>query len=121
MEKNPKSVLIVEDEEIISLGLKIELEELGINVCGRISKGDDLLNSVKNLNPDLVLLDIRLKGTMTGIDACNELHANGLYPKVIYMTAYSDKDMINAAEQTGPAGFMEKPIDPRRLSKLLSL
>lgn len=107
-------ILIVEDERILALGLKKKLEKLGFKVTATVSTGEDAIKSVKTDKPDLILMDIVLKGEMDGIDAAKLIISLHDIP-VIYLTAYADDETINRAAQTYPYGYLMKPYKEREL------
>ncbi len=107
-------ILIVEDERILALGLKKKLEKLGFKVTATASTGEDAIKSVKSDKPDLILMDIVLKGEMDGIDAAKLIISMHNIP-VIYLTAYADDKTINRAAQTYPYGYLMKPYKEREL------
>jgi two-component sensor histidine kinase/CheY-like chemotaxis protein len=105
----------VEDEPLVGLELKENLERKGYVVPDVIESGEDFDSAVSRYRPDLVLMDIRLKGEMDGIQAASRVKAAFNLP-VIYLTAYSDKDTLARAAKTEPAAFLLKPFDERELS-----
>ncbi|HXP49607.1 MAG TPA: response regulator [Bacteroidia bacterium] len=102
-------VLIVEDEVIIARDLAQTLTKLGYLVVGHCVKGEDAIDMVEEKTPDIVLMDIMLKGDMTGIDAAKEIRKKFQIP-IVYLTAYSDEDSIGRANSSGPAGYLVKPF-----------
>jgi DNA-binding LytR/AlgR family response regulator len=102
-------VLIVEDEVIIARDLAQTLTKLGYLVVGHCVKGEDAIEMVEEKTPDIVLMDIMLKGDMTGIDAAKEIRKKFQIP-IVYLTAYSDEDSIGRANSSGPAGYLVKPF-----------
>lgn len=107
-------ILIVEDERILALGLKKKLEKLGFKVTDAVSTGEDAINSVKTDKPDLILMDIVLKGEMDGIEAA-KLIINLHNIPIIYLTAYADDKTIERAVKTYPYGYLMKPYQEREL------
>lgn len=107
-------ILIVEDERILALGLKKKLEKLGFKVTDAVSTGENAIESVKNDKPDLILMDIVLKGEMDGIDAA-KLIINLHNIPIIYLTAYADDKTIERAVKTYPYGYLMKPYQEREL------
>lgn len=103
------NVLVVEDEAIVSKDIQHSLQKLGYNVVGAASTGEKAIDMVGNLNPDIVLMDIMLKGKMTGIDAAEEIKAKHDIP-VIYLTAYADEATLSRAKVTEPYGYIIKPF-----------
>lgn len=107
--------LIVEDEEIVAADLAGKLEQLGYEVVGTEAKGEEAVKSASRLMPEVVLMDIRLKGAMDGIEAAEAIQCRHNAPVVIYMTAYSDDDTLERAKLTQPYGYILKPFHEREL------
>jgi two-component system, LytTR family, response regulator LytT len=101
--------MIVEDEVIIAKDLGLTLNKLGYNVVGHCVSGEEVLMMAEEKQPEVILMDIMLKGEMTGIDAAKEIREKLDIP-VIYITAYSDEDSINRANTTAPFGYLVKPF-----------
>ena len=104
-----KKILLVEDEGIVALDIKADLETLGYRVCGIASAGREALEMVRNTNPDLVLMDIRLKGEMDGITAAAIIRDLYCTP-VVYLTAHADEHTLKRALVTEPFGYLVKPF-----------
>ncbi|MEE9594734.1 MAG: PAS domain S-box protein, partial [Candidatus Hydrothermarchaeales archaeon] len=109
MTKNRK-ILVVENEGIVALSLKEGLEEMGFSVSGVVASGHAAIKKAGETRPDLVLMDIGLKGKMDGIQAAEKIR-EGLDVPVIYLTAYSDKNTVDRAKVTGPFGYITKPFN----------
>lgn len=103
------NILIVEDEEMIAESIKSRLEMLGYQVPEMLSSGEKVIESVRASQPDLVLMDIRLRGRMDGIAVAKELRNHYDFP-IIYLTAYCDDDTLERAKATEPEGFIVKPF-----------
>jgi PAS domain S-box-containing protein len=112
MEK--KKVLIVEDESIIALSMQAMLTRMGYDVPPPLASGEDALASIDRTRPDIVLVDIVLKGAMNGIDAARLIRDQYDIP-VVYVTAYSDRDTLDRAKKTGSFGYLLKPFDEKTL------
>jgi PAS domain S-box-containing protein len=108
------SVLIVEDEAIIAEDLRQTLEWLGYTIFDVVRSGEAALEAVNGRTPDLVLMDVRLRGPMDGIDAARELQARASVP-IIYLTSHSDEATLNRAKVTAPHGYLLKPFSDRDL------
>ena len=102
-------IMIVEDESIVAMGIKHKLEELGYNVVGVVATGEKAVETALKIEPDLILMDIVLKGDMDGIDAAQKIH-NQLDIPIIYITAYSDEEVLKRARITEPYGYILKPF-----------
>jgi len=105
-----KKILIVEDEVVFGIDLMEKLEKLGYSTGpGVIRYGEDIMEAAQNLKPDLILMDIHLKGKMNGIQAAILLQEKLNIP-VIFLTAFSDMETIKNAKKIGPYAFLKKPI-----------
>ena len=113
-------ILVVEDEKIIALDLKRRLEKFGYLVVGLASRADEAVELAGNERPDLVLMDIRLKGDMDGIEAAKEINERFNIP-VIYLTAHSDDETLKRAKQTDPYGYILKPFEEDDLRTTIEL
>ena len=103
------SVLVVEDESIVAKDIQQSLIKLGYNVVGTASTGEKALALANELRPDVILMDIMLKGPMSGIDASAEIKKNLSIP-VIFLTAYADESTLSKAKVTEPFGYIIKPF-----------
>ncbi len=113
-------IFIVEDERIISRDLQNVLESMGYEIAGAATSGEEAVGAIPGAHPDIVLMDIMLKGGMDGIDAAEKVRADFDVP-VIYLTAYADDTTIQRAKITGPYGYLLKPFDERDLSIALEM
>ena len=109
-----KKILIVEDELITAADMKFTLEDMGYEVVGTASTGQNAIDIAVEKSPDLVLMDVNLKGKMTGIEASKEIISLNI--KVIYLTGQSDPSNLATGEK-GACGFIMKPFDPKKLKK----
>ncbi len=107
-------ILVVEDEHIVAMGIKKMLKSLGYTVTGVASSGEDAISKAESTFPDVVLMDIMLKGDMDGVEAANEIREKLDIP-VVYLTAYSDNKILERAKKTEPFGYIIKPFDERDL------
>jgi CheY-like chemotaxis protein len=108
MEK-PK-VLVVEDDEVI-VDIEIwRLSKLGFDVCGSAATGAEALECAAKLQPDIVLMDISLRGDMDGIEAAGQIKKNFNIP-VIFVTAHIHGEILARAKTVNPDGFIKKPFD----------
>jgi len=109
-----EKILIVEDEGIVILHIRKALENLGYVVAGIASHGDDAIVKATEIRPDLVLMDIVLKGAVDGIDAAGKIQAILNIP-VIYLTAHADENTLQRAKVTEAFGYIVKPFRERDL------
>jgi PAS domain S-box-containing protein len=107
-------VLVVEDESIVALDIKSGLESLGYEVVALVSNGEDAIQKALDLQPDLVLMDIRLKGEMDGIEAARHIRTQFDIP-VIYLTAHANQATLKRAKITEPFGYLLKPFEEGEL------
>ncbi|MCP4138021.1 MAG: response regulator [bacterium] len=103
-----KQVLIVEDELVSALALKLIIEELGFSVCGIVTKGRDAIAQACSMRPDLILMDVFLADSVDGINAVEEIHETINIP-VIYITASTDPATFKRAERTTMLAYIRKP------------
>lgn len=113
-----RRILIVEDERLIAIDLQRRLTLLGYSVVGNVAAGAQAITAASQLQPDLVLMDIRLQGEMDGIEAALRIQADRSVP-IIYLTAYVDESTIQRAQKTSPWGFLRKPFHVRDLQAIL--
>jgi two-component system, response regulator PdtaR len=116
---NPK-VLIVEDDEIIAYIEQWRLKKLGYDICGSAGTGAEAMNSVAKMRPDIVLMDIHLKGEIDGIETAGRIKKDFNIP-VIFVSAYIDEATISRAKAIHPDGFLRKPFDDDDLRIALEL
>jgi CheY-like chemotaxis protein len=107
-------ILVVEDEHIVAMGIKKMLKSLGYTVTGVASSGEDAISKAESTFPDVVLMDIMLKGDMDGVEAAKEIRERFDVP-VVYLTAYSDNKILERAKRTEPFGYIIKPFDEKDL------
>jgi signal transduction histidine kinase len=107
-------ILVVEDERIVARDLASALTELGYAVPATVATGEEAIARVRELRPDLVLMDIRLPGAVDGIQAASSVREEHGIP-VIYLTAHSDDETLRRAMQTEPVGYLVKPFSPPQL------
>jgi DNA-binding LytR/AlgR family response regulator len=103
------NVLVVEDESIVSKDIQHSLKKLGYNVVGASATGEKALELAHSEKPDIVLMDIMLKGDMNGIDAAFRIKEELSIP-VIFLTAYADEATLTKAKVTEPYGYIIKPF-----------
>jgi len=113
-------ILVVEDEAIVAMVIKRRLKDLGYIVSGIASTGKDAIIKVEGTFPDLVLMDIRLKGDMDGIEATKTIKDRFSLP-VVYLTAHSDDVTFKKAKETDPDGYILKPFTEKDLSTTIEI
>lgn len=107
-------LLVVEDDPVISLFLTDRLTKFGYLVTATVSTGEAALSQAQANVPDLVLMDIKLEGPMTGIDAARSLRALFAIP-VIFISAFTDEPLLEEAKKAEPLGYLVKPFGEREL------
>jgi DNA-binding LytR/AlgR family response regulator len=113
-------ILVVEDEMIIGAKISMQLTNLGYEVTGILPRGEEAILHVEENKPDIVLLDINLKGKMDGIETASQILQRNNIP-IIYLTANSDEATFNRAKHTKPAGFISKPFKQLDLQRAIEL
>lgn len=103
------NILVVEDESIVAKDIQNSLRKLGYNVPTTVSSGEEAVATAEETSPDLVLMDIMLKGEISGIEAADQIRNNFDIP-VIYLTAYADESTLAKAKITEPYGYIIKPF-----------
>lgn len=108
------SVLVVEDESIVALDIRHRLQTMGYSVVGLALSGEEAIQLAHALRPDIALMDIRLKGPLSGIAAAEQLQTQLDLP-VVYLTAYADQATLERAHVSKPFGYLIKPFEDREL------
>jgi PAS domain S-box-containing protein len=111
---NKVKILIVEDEEIIALEIATRLTKMGFDICKTVTNGLDTVEEVKMCKPDIILMDIRIKGDIDGIETAKEIMSFTNIP-IIYLTAHADQHTLDRAKETTPYGYLVKPVQERDL------
>ncbi len=119
-EKAKSKILIVEDEGVVAKDIQGRLERLGYAVVGIAYSGDEAVETAGRLSPDLVLMDIKLRGDMDGIEAARQIRDSFNIP-VIYLTAYTDDMTLKFAKIAEPYGYIVKPFGDRELHSNISM
>ncbi|MFP4642112.1 MAG: response regulator [Dehalococcoidia bacterium] len=113
-------ILVVEDESLIASEIQGTLKELGYTVLDIVASGEEAIEKVDEHNPDLVLMDIVLKGEMDGIQAAEQVRAQHNIP-VVYLTAYTDDKTMERAKISEPYGYIVKPFEDRELHTTIEM
>ena len=113
-------ILVVEDDPNVSTVLTARLESLGYHICATAETGLEAISGVYRHHPDLVTMDILLKGDMTGIEAAAKIAEQSDVP-IIYMTCLSDQSVFERAIGTNPYGFIVKPYDINELRSAIEI
>ncbi len=113
-------IMIVEDEVLFAKNLQELLERLGYTVPALVATGEEAIEKAGEMKPDLVLMDIVLKGGMDGIEAADLIRTRFKIP-VVYLTAYADDKTVQRAKITEPYGYVVKPLEERDLHVTLEI
>ncbi|MBC7473611.1 MAG: response regulator, partial [Candidatus Sericytochromatia bacterium] len=116
---SPK-ILIVEDQSIVSMDIQNRLKNLNYTIAGTSSSGAGAIKKAEETSPDLVLMDIMLKGDMDGIDAAKQIIMRFDIP-IIYITAYADSNTLQRAKITEPFGYILKPFEEKELKATIEM
>ena len=115
-----EKILLVEDDNVIAKVADWRLKNLGYIVCGRATTGAEAMELVVNAKPDLVLMDINIKGDVDGIETAMMIK-KGFNIPVVYVTSHSDGPTLLRAKATSPDGFIVKPFDDNDLRVAIQL
>ncbi|WP_299225988.1 LytTR family transcriptional regulator DNA-binding domain-containing protein [uncultured Psychroserpens sp.] len=118
--KLPTKILIVEDEMIIAANISLQLTTLGYEVTGIVPRADEALSCIKQNPPDIVLMDINLKGKIDGIETVKRIQQS-YNIAIIYLTANADDAHFNRAKATHPHAFISKPFKKLDLQRSIEL
>jgi PAS domain S-box-containing protein len=113
-------ILIVEDEILVALSLKRDLEQMGYSVIAIYVSGEEAIQNIEALKPDLVLMDIKLRREVDGITTAELIKERHNIP-FIYLTAHSEKSTIDRAKKTEPYGYLLKPVNSRELQTAIEI
>ena len=116
----PARILIVEDERVVALDIRYRLQSFGYTAIDIVVSGEDAIARTSATRPDLVLMDIKLKGEMDGVTAAEVIRLKFNIP-VVYLTANSDPETLRRARITEPFGFILKPIEERDLHTIIEM
>jgi len=116
---NPK-ILIVEDDNIVAADLQKRLMTLGYDIVGIVTSGEEAIKKAILSSPDLVLMNVRLRGEMDGIEAASTLRfQHGI--AVVFLSAFADNDTMKRASKTEPFGYILKPFEERELHTTIEM
>ncbi|CAN1212763.1 ATP-binding protein [Tumidithrix helvetica PCC 7403] len=113
-------ILIVEDEQLVALDIQRRLTQLGYMVVAIADSAQTALEAVAKHHPDLVLMDIHLKGNIDGITTATQIRAEYHLP-VIFLTAHADEATVSQAKETQPFGYLIKPVQTKNLSTAIEI
>ena len=112
-------IMVVEDENITALDIAGKLEELGYEIVAVVSSGTLAIEKARELHPDLILMDIMLKGDMDGIKVTKSIE--DLFIPVVYLTSYTDEKTLQRASETSPYGYIIKPYNEEELKSTIEM
>ncbi|MDD1719339.1 MAG: response regulator [Methanoregulaceae archaeon] len=115
-----ESILIVEDDPVVAKVIEEGLLKLGFRISGSATNGKDALSMTAGTNPDLILMDINLKGPIDGIETARTINSRYRIP-IVYLTGLSDQATLSRALDTAPYGYIVKPFDLNTLSITIRL
>ena len=109
-----RSILVVEDEAVVAMDLRSQLEDLGYRVCAIADNGREAISLAHKERPGLVLMDIVIKGAIDGVEAAAQI-GRSLHIPIIFLSAYSDDSMVERAAHTSAYGYLTKPFQAKEL------
>ena len=112
-------VLLVEDEGLVAAGLRGQLEEIGHQVVGLATDGHQAVGLASSLDPDLLIMDIRIPG-MDGIEAARAILSQKAIP-IVFLTAYTDDDLLQRAGDAGAMAYLLKPVNGPNLRSAIQV
>ena len=115
---NQNTILIVEDDAIVASQLQRTLHKMGYKSMGPVATGEEAIKLALKDFPDAILMDIKLKGELTGIETADRIHNEAEIP-VIYLTAYADQETIERSKDSHTYGFLTKPVRDKELNAMI--
>lgn len=106
-----KKILVVEDDAIISELIMWRLKDLGYEKCEFVSSGEEAVKKAKDIEPDLILMDVTLEGDLDGIDAIKEIKQFMPDVSFVYLSSHMEGEIIDRALATKPSGYIAKPFE----------
>ena len=113
-------ILIVEDEHIVAMELQSRLSDLGYLVLDTVDTGNDAIQRAIELVPDLILMDINIKGDIDGVEAAEKIKKIQDIP-IIFLTAFTDNKTLERAKLVEPYGYIVKPFEERELHTTIEI
>ncbi|MGB3692818.1 MAG: ATP-binding protein [Spirulinaceae cyanobacterium] len=114
------TILVVEDETIVGMGIRKALKDMGYDVPAVISSGEKAIAKAQIITPDLVIMDISLKGKYDGVEAAKQIQ-DAFHIPIVYLTAHSDIKTLQRVKQTKPFGYVVKPFEERDLQTTIEI
>jgi CheY-like chemotaxis protein len=113
------SIMVVEDEGVVSIDVRNILKRAGYHIAAVAFLGEEAVQKAKDSRPDLVLMDIGLKGKINGIEAAIQIRDRFQIP-VVFLTGFADEITRTKAEEATPSGFIIKPINEEELQETIA-
>src|SRR5438105_7775816 len=113
-------ILVVDDEPIVAKSIQMELSGMGYAVPVIAASGEEALEKAGQTHPDLVLMDISLRGPMDGVETSKRMQERFDIP-IVYLTAYADERTLQRAKKTGPFGYLLKPYEEKELQTTIEI
>ncbi len=113
-----KRILIIEDETIISFSYRLQLERMGFDVIGTVRSSEEAEQMLRTETPDLIIMDIYLKGEKNGLELAQEIHEKSPVP-ILFLTASTKSDVISQIHGLKDCQYLSKPINPDSLEDML--
>lgn len=113
-----KKILIIEDEAIISFSYRLQMERMGFEVTGTAKSTEEAEAMLREERPDLIIMDIYLKGAKTGLELAQEIHATDPIP-ILFLTASTKPEVVEAIRQLKDCHYLPKPINSDSLEDVL--
>ena len=114
------SALVVDDERIVTRDLEEDLVQMGYDVVGTASSGEEAIEKAREFHPDVILMDIMMPGEKDGITAAVEIRAEMNIP-VVFLTAYADVGLLNRAKGAAPYGYIVKPFQTQQIRSTIEI
>ena len=118
MTTDKANIMVVEDEGVVSIDIRNMLKNAGYGIAAVAFQGDEAIRKAEQSSPDLVLMDIGLKGDIDGIEAAKKIRDRFRIP-VVFLTGFADEATMSKAKEADPSGFIIKPINEEELKKTL--
>jgi CheY-like chemotaxis protein len=112
------SIMVVEDEGVVSIDIRNILRRSGYDIAAVAFLGEEAVKKAEEVHPDLVLMDIGLKGEIDGIEAAKMIRERHQIP-VVFLTGFADENTLAKAREADPSGFIIKPINEEELRKTI--
>jgi PAS domain S-box-containing protein len=113
-------ILIVEDEGLVAEDIVQSLRDIGYETGEALDTGEEAVKLAASIAPDLILMDIRLRGRMDGVEAAKQIRAVLDIP-IVFLSAYSDQGLLNMAKEAAPSGYLLKPFNKRELHTTIEM